>query len=168
MSRILLAVPEQASTFIALVVAAAILGTASFVALKPSISTRSVLTGLVVAGVLLTGGGLVGAAAGNREIEAHKDGGAEHVSITARNVAFNRKSFELHPNLPATIRFDNEDSQPHNLAIYTSEDATRVIFQGNVVVGGEKGQYRFMAPGPGTYFFRCDIHPQMKGTVRVA
>jgi plastocyanin len=169
MSRILLAVPEQASTFIALAVAVLILAVASMVALRPSVSPRSVLNGLVIGGVLMTAGGFVGLAAGERKIEQHKEhAGAEEVEIEADNIAFNRQTFELHANQPAVIAFANEETQPHNVAIYTGEDASQVIFQGDVVVGPIKTEYRFTAPPAGTYFFRCDIHPNMKGSVKVA
>lgn len=170
MSRILLAVPEQASTFIAMAVATVILGLASVVALKPALSSKAVMTGLVVGGILMVGGGLVATATGEREIEAHggEHAGQEVLSITARDIAFDKQEIELHANQPAVIEFDNDEVQPHNVAIYTAEDATQVIFQGDVIVGPLKTEYRFTAPGPGTYFFRCDIHPNMKGTVKVA
>jgi plastocyanin len=168
MSRILLAVPEQASTFIALIVAALILAVASFVALKPQVSSGHVLAGVVVGGLLMSAGGLVAAAVGERHIETHGEhAGAEGVEIKADNIAFDKHELELNANQPAVISFDNEEAQPHNVAIYTGEDAVQVIFQGDVVVGPITVEYRFTAPGPGTYFFRCDIHPNMKGEVKV-
>ena len=169
MSRILLAVPEQASTFIALAVAALILAVASVIALKPEISSRTVMSGLVIGGLLMVAGGLAAAAAGQREVEPHGEhAGRKGVSITARNVAFNRSEFELNAEQPAVVSFDNAEPQPHNVAIYTNEDFATPVWQGDVIVGPEKIEYRFTAPKKGTYYFRCDIHPNMKGTVHVA
>jgi plastocyanin len=169
MSRILLAVPEQASTFIALMVAALILGLASFIALKPNISSRAVMSGLVVAALLMAGGGLVAAAAGQRDIERHKeDVGAKGVRITAKNISFTKSEFELNAEQPAVIVFDNDDPQPHNVAIYRTEDFRDPVWQGDVIVGPKTIQYRFVAPRVGLYYFRCDIHPAMKGKVDVA
>ncbi|MCA1692929.1 MAG: cupredoxin domain-containing protein [Actinobacteria bacterium] len=169
MSRILLAVPERASTFIALIVASVILGLASFVALKPNISSRAVMTGLVIAGLLMTSGGILAAVAGQRDIEVH---GGEHgetaVSIEAEDIKFNLTEIDLHADQPSVIEFDNKEAQPHNVAIYPTEEAADVIFQGDVVVGPITTEYRFTAPPAGTYFFRCDIHPAMKGSVKVA
>ena len=168
MSRILLAVPEQASTFIALAVAALILAVASFIALKPSLSSRTVMNGLLIAGVLMAGGGLVAAAAGQREVEAHGEhAGRKAVTITARNVAFTKSEIDLNAEQPAVIEFDNDEPQPHNVAIYTTEDFSTPVWQGDVIVGPETIEYRFTAPRAGTYFFRCDIHPAMKGKVHV-
>jgi plastocyanin len=168
MSRILLAVPEQASTFIALAVAALILALASVVALKPDISSRAVMAGLVVGGLLMMGGGLVAAAFGPREVEPHGEHtGRAGVHIAARDVKFDEEEFELHANQPAVIEFDNKEAQPHNVAIYTGEDFVQPVWQGDVIVGPGRIEYRFTAPGAGTYYFRCDIHPSMKGKVHV-
>ncbi|MDQ3979525.1 MAG: cupredoxin domain-containing protein [Actinomycetota bacterium] len=168
MSRILLAVPEQASTFIALLVAAAILAIASFIALKPDISSRSLMTGLVLGGILMASGGLVAAAFGEREVEPHGEhSGRASVTIEARNVAFDLQEFDLHAEQPAVIEFKNEEAQPHNVAIYTTEEFATPVWQGDVITGPETIEYRFMAPRAGTYFFRCDIHPAMKGKVHV-
>ena len=77
-SRVLLALPKAGSTVIAIVVASAILGVAVLLTSRPRLSS-SVLTGVVVAGaVALVAGGIVGAVAGEREIEEHGGGhGAE-------------------------------------------------------------------------------------------
>lgn len=77
-SRVLLALPKTGSTVIAIVVASAILGVAVLLTSRPRLSS-SVLTGVVVAGaVALVAGGIVGAVAGEREIEEHGGGhGAE-------------------------------------------------------------------------------------------
>jgi plastocyanin len=169
MSRILLAVPEQASTFIALAVAVLIMGVASFVALRPSISPRVVMAGLVIGGVLMTGGGLVAAAVGQRHVEEHHSG-PEPVEIEARNVKFNRPEIDLHAGEEAVIDFHNDEAVPHNVAIYEREDFSGLaFFQGAVIVGPASTEYHFKAPPAGTYYFRCDIHPTtMIGKVLVA
>lgn len=169
MSRILLAVPEQASTFIAMLVAVAVMATASFLALKPKVSSRAVMTGLAVAAVLMTGGGLVAASVGQRDIEAH--GGEGHgggIEIAAKDIAFDHTEIVLAANQDAVINFRNREALPHNVAIYDTEAAAREFFRGDIVVGPITTEYRFKSPAAGTYFFRCDVHPNMKGTVKVA
>ncbi|MEN6341362.1 MAG: cupredoxin domain-containing protein [Methanospirillum sp.] len=66
-----------------------------------------------------------------------------------------------------TVTFNNMDSGvPHNFAVYTDSSATTPIFKGPIVTGPTTTTYTFTAPStPGTYFFRCDVHPTiMTGT----
>jgi plastocyanin len=65
-----------------------------------------------------------------------------------------------------TITFTNNDAGvPHNFALYTDSSAATNIFRGAIVTGPATTTYTFTAPStPGTYFFRCDVHPtQMNG-----
>ncbi len=62
------------------------------------------------------------------------------------------------------IVFDNQDvGVPHNWALYESRDAAEggaaPIAGSPVEVGPLVQQIIFDPPEPGTYFFRCDIHP---------
>ena len=62
-----------------------------------------------------------------------------------------------------TVNFNNMDSGvPHNFAVYTDATASTAIFTGAVVTGPTTTTYTFTAPStPGTYFFRCDLHPTL-------
>lgn len=77
-SRVLLALPKTGSTVVAIVVASLILGAAVLLASRPQLSS-SFLTGVVVVGAIaMLAGGIVGAVAGEREMEEHGGGhGAE-------------------------------------------------------------------------------------------
>ncbi len=59
------------------------------------------------------------------------------------------------------MTFNNMDSGVvHNFALYTDSSAKTRIFVGDFVTGPKTVTYTFDAPStPGTYFFRCDIHP---------
>lgn len=71
-SRVLLALPKSGSTVAAIAVAASILLVAVVVATRPRVSS-TVLTALLVLGaVALLGGGIVGAVAGERDIEGDR------------------------------------------------------------------------------------------------
>jgi plastocyanin len=88
------------------------------------------------------------------------------IDLTAQNIAFDKSTITVPAGTSITVNFDNRDSGvPHNFAVYYSEDAKKVIFQGKIITGPDKIAYNFVAPDqPGTYFFRCDVHPtQMKG-----
>ena len=70
-SRVLLALPKSGSTVAAIAVAASILLVAVVVAARPRISSTVLTAVLVLGAVALLGGGIVGAVAGEREIEEH-------------------------------------------------------------------------------------------------
>jgi plastocyanin len=70
---------------------------------------------------------------------------------------------------PFEIRFENTDEgTPHNVAIYTDESAAEGFFSGDLVDGPATVTYDVPALDEGVYFFRCDVHPQMNGTLEAA
>ncbi len=90
-----------------------------------------------------------------------------HVTVTAKNVAFDTKKITVAADKQVTIHFVNQDpsSVQHNIAVYDSPKAAKTIYKGKVIPGGSDIDYTFKTPKPGTYFFRCDIHPtSMTGT----
>lgn len=96
-------------------------------------------------------------------------GGGPTTSITAANLAFDTSTLNFAANEKTTITFQNNDAgTPHNLAIFTDETATTVLFKGKPVTGVASAKYDIPALKPGTYYFHCDFHPDtMKGTVTV-
>lgn len=64
-----------------------------------------------------------------------------------------------------TIDFDNQDTgQPHNVAIYASSDAAQDFFVGEIITGPEQITYEPDAiDETGTFYFQCDVHPNMNG-----
>jgi plastocyanin len=170
LSRILLAVNKDASTAIALVAAVLIMGFATLFALKPNISSRTIVASLAIASVVMVGGGVIAASHGERKIEEHAEEGigeAGLVQVKAQNVAFAQQEITLKANADVEIRFDNNDKAiQHNIAIFGS-DPNKPIFQGDLVTGVATVTYKFHSPPPGTYEFHCQVHPTMKGTVKV-
>jgi plastocyanin/uncharacterized membrane protein len=70
---------------------------------------------------------------------------------------------------PFTLAFSNQDEGvPHNVAIYTDDSAERSLFVGDLVEGPTTVTYNVPALDPGEYYFRCDVHPQMNGTLEAA
>jgi plastocyanin len=177
MSRILLAVPEQGSTWIALGVAVVIMAAGTLFALRPQISGRTMAVALAVGGLLMFAGGLVAAAVGERTIEHHEEhdseGGTEHgagadVEVSAKGIAFDTADLSLPAGADVKLTFVNADvGVPHNVAIYRTEDFKDPVYAGEVFTGEGTRTYEFKSPGPGTYHFRCDVHPNMKGKVTV-
>lgn len=165
-SRILLAVPEQASTAIALLVAVFIMGVSSLAAVRPSISSRTLITVLAIVGVLLASAGALAASKGERKVEKPESAAAGEIAVTARNIAFDKKDIELKADAESQISFTNKDAPtPHNIAILS--DGGQVIFRGQLATEKTPVTYSFKAPAAGKYKFQCDVHPNMNGTVTV-
>ena len=90
------------------------------------------------------------------------------VSISARSIAFDAARLTAPAGKRFEISFDNQDANvPHNVAIYRTSAATNALFRGTIVTGPRSVVYHVPALQPGSYFFRCDVHPQMKGTLVV-
>jgi plastocyanin len=87
--------------------------------------------------------------------------GGNNFTVTASGMAFDTSTITASAGAHLTITFINKDNGvPHNMAFYTSSAATTVIYQGARTTGVSTVTYTFDAPTtPGTYFFRCDVHP---------
>jgi plastocyanin len=67
------------------------------------------------------------------------------------------------------VHFENQDAgTTHNIAIYTDDSASESLFDGPDITGPDSTDYQIPALDPGQYFFRCDTHPTMNGTVVVS
>ena len=96
-------------------------------------------------------------------------GGGAAVAVTAQGIAFDTDTIELPADSESTITFDNQDAGvPHNIAIYTDESAAENLFPGEVITGADTIDYTIPPLEAGEYYFQCDVHPQMNGTVLVA
>jgi plastocyanin len=87
--------------------------------------------------------------------------GGNTITVTAAGMAFDTSTITVSAGAHVTITFINNDNGiPHNIAFYTSAAATTVIYQGARTTGVSTVTYTFNAPTTaGTYFFRCDVHP---------
>jgi plastocyanin len=83
----------------------------------------------------------------------------------AEGTAFDVAEVSLPAQGEVAIAFENRDPLPHNVSLYS--ESGEPVFQGEIVTGPTSTEYRFPAPPPGGYQFRCDVHPQMQGTATV-
>jgi plastocyanin len=91
------------------------------------------------------------------------------VSISATEVAFDVTTLDAPTGTAFTIVFDNKAAGvPHNVSVYRDSSASQALFTGEVVTGPTIVTYEVSPLDPGTYFFRCDVHPtQMTGDLVV-
>jgi hypothetical protein len=89
------------------------------------------------------------------------------IVITAKNIAFDRTELFLPADRSFPLVLVNEDVDPHNVAIRTQRG-----FEGELLFRMDtiSATTVEVPAGPfaeGTYFFICDVHPVMNGTVIV-
>ena len=85
-------------------------------------------------------------------------------TVVAKDMKFQTGNVEVKAGENLTIHFDNQDSAPHNLAIYKDSSASTPISIGQVISSANADQV-IPALAAGTYFFRCDVHHDMTGTI---
>jgi plastocyanin len=91
---------------------------------------------------------------------------AKGPTIVAKDMAFSPSTVEIAANKNVMIHFDNQDSAPHNVAIYKDSTASEKVSVGEVISASKTDQV-VPALAAGTYFFRCDVHTNMTGTIVV-
>jgi cytochrome c oxidase subunit 2 len=95
--------------------------------------------------------------------------GATTLSLTAKDIQYDKTSLEVAANQPFVIDFTNSDPAgvSHDVDIRKTDNTTVVVDQ-QTTDGGTQVQYRYPGLPPGTYTFICSIHPSiMHGTLTV-
>ena len=101
-----------------------------------------------------TGGGTIAVVGGN-------------VDLSANNLEFDASVIEAPAGEEFTITFTNLESQPHNVAVDTEEGGDEIV-TGEVITGPDATTtITVPALEPGEYYFVCDVHPEMNGTIVV-
>jgi len=132
--------------------------------MKPARTTALILA-LVLVTTLL--GGCGGGDDNNKSSTATQstsasDGAEDEVKLTlvAENTKFDKTTLEAPTGKDVTLTMENKDSVEHTFSLYQSADSTDPLFAGQKFPGPAILTYQFTAPEtPGTYHFRCDIHP---------
>src|SRR6266508_3708967 len=90
------------------------------------------------------------------------------LKLVAKNSKFDKKSLATIAMADTVLTLDNKDSGTlHNFAVYRGSDGKDKVFGGDLFAGKKSVEYRFRSPEQGVYYFRCDAHPEMKGTFTV-
>ena len=85
-------------------------------------------------------------------------------TVTSVDMAFDPGTVNVPAGRTFTLALVNQDSMPHNVAIYTDESRSEKLFEGEMVTDGTI-TYEIPALDAGEYFFDCSLHPDMTGTL---
>lgn len=166
MSQILLNVTPEVATAIALMFAFNMLTAFSIRAARPDGGRfqLGVLTSIAVLPLVLG----AAAATGLVPLPDGDHGTAEEVPsvhIASDMLVFDKSELEVPADVEFDLVFDNKEAQPHNVAILAEQGSTTVLFRGAIITGPEVLTERVDPIPAGTYYFQCDVHPNMFGTV---
>jgi plastocyanin len=120
-------------------------------------SVRPVAAGLLAASVLF---GCSASGPGGPPPSAPAGGAA----IAAQSLKFDRAELDVPAGRPFQLLFDNREGAPHNVRIY-DDGVDQPLFLGETFGGPGARTYEVPAIPAGTHRFRCDVHPEMVGTV---
>ena len=95
--------------------------------------------------------------------------GAGAVRVVAEGTAFDTDRLELPADEPVPLALENRGAAEHNLAIYEDDTASgEPLFTFEPFPGPATRTNTVDPLAAGEYYFRCDVHPVMEGTVVVA
>jgi plastocyanin len=82
------------------------------------------------------------------------------IAIAADQLRFSAPCMAAASGLAFVVRFTNNESEPHNVAIYTDRSKATSVTVGDTVTGPNKTvDYPVDGLAAGDYYFECTIHP---------
>ena len=87
--------------------------------------------------------------------------------ISSKDLAFSTDRLVAPAGKAFQIVYDNQESAPHNVAIYADQGYSQKVLVEEPFSGPKVVRYSVPALDPATYYFRCDLHTTMKGTIEV-
>lgn len=181
LSRVLLSIPPEAATTVALAVSINVLIACGLLASRSNLQQTSlvemaiIVVYPIVIGIVIAQLGIGGGGHGAQAEESGSSAGAPVQSeapveaggtVVTAEFAFSTSEIIAPAGEDFEITLDNQDGAPHNIYIYP-DDSAQALFEGADVQAGGSETYSIPALDSGEYPFICQIHPNMKGTVTV-
>ena len=85
--------------------------------------------------------------------------------MVAKNIAYVQKQIKVPAGAAITVNFKNDDTVPHNMDFTVDQEGTKTFYKQDPLPGPISSTYQFTAPKAGTYFYHCDVHPNMTGVL---
>ena len=91
------------------------------------------------------------------------------ITLSAADLKFSAPCMVANAGEAFTIHFTNDDTQPHNVAVYNDSSKSTKIMGGDIIsTKGQSLDYDVEAQDEGQYYFDCEVHPEaMNGTLYV-
>ena len=90
------------------------------------------------------------------------------IDFSAQDLQFSAPCMVAVAGEAFTIHFTNNDTQPHNVAVFTDSSTSNEIVNGTIIsTQGESLDYEVPAQDEGQYYFDCSVHAEMNGTLYV-
>jgi plastocyanin len=100
------------------------------------------------------------------ESSAPAEPGGGGLALTAEGLQFDTADLTVPAEEAFTVAVQNNDSVVHNFSIYDGKDANgEQLFKGQDVSPGGSVDEDVDAIPKGSYYFQCDYHPTMNGSV---
>jgi plastocyanin len=134
-----------------------------------------VLTYPIIIGIVLTQTGIAGTEEhGEEKVVAEEsaapaEGGApsSDLAITAASLAWDEDTLAASAGEPLTITVENEDTTVHNFSIYEDDSLAKELYIGEDAPPNGSVEEKVDPLKKGEYYFQCDYHPSMNGSLVV-
>ena len=126
------------------------------------------LLAAVLAAALLAGcaGGSSGTAVGFASPPVGLDPASP--TLAAKDIAFTTANLSVAAGTPFVLVFENREAVMHNVSIYAGATGSDRVVEGVSFTGPATRWYPVPALAPGDYVFKCDLHPNMTGTLHAS
>lgn len=90
------------------------------------------------------------------------------IAISADELRFSAPCMVAPASVAFEVRFTNDESDVHNVAIYADRSKAAAVMVGDTISGPNKTiDYPVEVLAAGEYYFDCTIHPAMNGALYV-